>query len=294
MAADPPCSTASKKLSLHYLKLLATRDWRRMTAEHPLAICAIAVAGTIGVCTAITFQWVVPTMTASIVHTSDMLAERVAELEKQKADLSEKLAGSGVELAQARRASADAIAQREAHIAQLQDELFDSQRVNAFATGYPYPVGLDKVKLGDPIQRITEIYQKVDYESKSYRAVKTGEKLFTDISFSFGRSENSGKIEGVRFVLGSNVMRKYSKEGLPTVPDGWLESALKRALGSNPKIIGPEEDCLVWALDNPKILVYYNRDGDDYFISEKLSPGGCYITDEQLKTMSKEAAPKTK
>jgi hypothetical protein len=48
-------------------------------SEHPIRIAALAVVGTIGVCSLIVSQWILPAVTASLKYKNELLNEKLSK-----------------------------------------------------------------------------------------------------------------------------------------------------------------------------------------------------------------------
>ena len=253
--------------------------------EHPVAVCAAAVAGTVTICSLVAYTWVIPTITASLAHSIEVHKEELATKEKEASILEKDKAVLKMQTSSLQSRIADLTDQleklrveKDASVATLKADLFASQKVNLFTPNDPYPFGLDKIRVGDPVDKIAAAYPFESDAGKSYISVKLPNDIFTKVGFSYGRKKTDGKVEAVTFDLGRTLTALHPQ--LPTIPEGWLEQTLRRTLG-DPKVIGPEEDCLVWLPKKPSPIVYYTKGDTRYFISEALAPGGCYVTDEQ-------------
>lgn len=249
--------------------------------EHPIKLAAIAVVGTLGVCTAVGSQWVLPTMTAHLTHENDLLKQK---LEKATEDNNAQrgLDAQRLRDLQGQLDAEDAkLMQRSAQISEMEKKLHALQTLNMFMKGDAYPIGLDQVRLGDPSTKVMDIFKgdQIRENRRALTVVRPGE-LFRDISFRHSTTkETQGKVESIRFSY--NALARIIA-GAPKLPDGWLESILKKALG-DPRVIGEGNDCLLWFMSD-KELVYYRLRDDGFQIGGLVAyPAGCWVTDEQLQ-----------
>lgn len=252
--------------------------------DHPLTLCAAGVVATVGVCTVATFQWIVPTMTASLTHSAELLKEGLKKRDDDKHGLERQINGLKNQITNLNKEVEDfrkVIALKDKSIAKLKTELFESQKANIFTAKSPYPMGLDKVKIGDPIEKIAEAYPfETNSNNNSWISVKLPSEVFTRIGFNHSY-EVQGKVEAITFDLGR--FRGMLQQEPPVIPDGWLEQMLTRSLGE-PILIGVDDDCLVWLEDKKSnVMIFYKRGDTNYMVSTSLLPGGCFITDEQRK-----------
>jgi hypothetical protein len=181
----------------------------------------------------------------------------------------------------------DGIADRDKRIAQLQMELFESQKGNIFMSGSPYPIGFDKIKLGDPIEKIAEAYP-YENQSKSSSSIllDPSSDIFRWMRFEHDRGKVKGKVDSVSFDTGT--LRSFGKNPKPPLPDRWIETALTRALGEPIVRIGVDEKCIVWKVeDEQKSFVFHVEGETDFIISVALWPPGCFITDDQRKALDR-------
>jgi hypothetical protein len=263
-------------------------------ADHPVVLCAATAMAVLTACTGVTFTWIVPTMVASVENKLDLrsqelekaLSDKTAVEEKnsglltQIADLESKLGASNTE-------RIDTVASKDKRIAELQSQLFEAQKSGLFISGSPYPVGFDKVRLGDPVSKITEVYPyKNESESNTRIFFHVPSDVFSWMGFDFN-SEKKDVVEAVSLSIG--ILRTLGRDPKSELPDNWLETTLTRALGEPTVAIGPSEKCLVWRIDSmDKTLVFHRKGDDEYVISRGIAPGGCYITKEQRDKMDAE------
>ncbi|MBY3536149.1 hypothetical protein HFN68_25010 [Rhizobium laguerreae] len=258
-------------------------------ADHPVVLCAMTAVGVLTVCTGITFSWIVPTMVASTnnkleaaTRESQKLASEKAESDNRLITLRAELADMGKRLTASEQEKMQIVADKDKRIAELKNELFESSTVNLFISGSPYPVGFDKVRVGDPVAKIAESYPfQNDSESSVRVSFRVPSDVFYRLSFDFD-TDQKDVVEAVSLSIGR--LRGLGSNPLPELPDSWIETTLRRVLGEPKAEIGPDKQCLVWTMDDAaKSLVYYRKKDTDYMVSSTLSPGGCYLTQDQRK-----------
>lgn len=257
-----------------------------MAEEHPLKLAAIAVVGTITVGTLVVTQWIVPTLTASLSHELTLAKEKASATQVEIATIKserEKLSAAiEDEKSKAQKESVALLAENKV----LKEKLFNAEKVNSFLKGDPYPVGLDKIKLGESKDKVLTIYQGANLvETPRSVRIKQTNDLFREIRYNHSaRKPGEGKIESIQYDLGT--LDRIRDRNLPTVPKNWLAESLAKALGE-PDVIGLDNDCLVWKIaDNA--VVYYVKDTDWFEINGLATyPPACSMTDEQFKEAKK-------
>jgi hypothetical protein len=251
-------------------------------ANSSIALAAAAVVGTIGLSTVVVYQWTLPTLTASLSHKIALLEERLSVETEATAEL----------MAHNEALAARMIRERDDHrqqIAQLQDEnnnlgrrLFESQIATLFLPGSPYPVGLDIVRIGDPDDKVLEVYAQGDVSAVGKRLVVDGQgDIFLRLVYTHSYSDRTvGLIDSIQYDLAN--YQRIGNDTLPDIPEGWLEDTLRRTLGE-PYIVGVEAECLMWNVKGVG-LVYYLGGADRFMISDYVSfPPGCDISEEQME-----------
>ncbi len=252
-------------------------------SDKPLWIATVAVAGTIGLGTAIVHQWIIPTITAGLQFEIQSLKAERDKQQKLSAEAVEEKKKLSDETVKIRKQNDERERQSSAQIDLLTNQLFAFKMASIFQVGSPYPIGLDFVKIGDPKSKIREAYPNVSITEKGRSTtIEPISEPFTKISYVHSESKPDSKetITSIRYSA-SNLPRiiKGSKE---RVDAAWVEANLNRTLGKS-FVIGRDDDCLLWRLSD-KELVYYLRGSDWYFISGYTTyPAGCSISDEQAK-----------
>ncbi len=215
----------------------------------------------------------------------DKLSVEIAATKIDASNYKMQLNNLNSEIIQVQKTNSDSISEKEIQIVDLRQQLFTSQTANMFISGSPYPVGFDRVRLGDPIKSITEVYpyQNVSNDDSSF-TFEIPSDVFTWLSFNYN-NDRKDVVEAISFDVG--ILRKSRRNPKPELPDDWLLTTLNRTLGNPFTEIGPDKQCLVWRLDHmDKTLVFYKKGDTSYMISNLLSPGGCYFTKEQETKMS--------
>lgn len=253
--------------------------------DHPLKIAALAVAGTITILSLVVSQWILPTQTASLNHEITILKEKLSKESEEKELLkrsSEKLSQITDEQKTQNQKRLDSFA---AENKELKEKLFISEKSNVFLVGDAYPIGLDKVKIGDPMRKVAESYQGASTEEKGRTiVVKHASELFLNVYFrNSSERATDGKIDSIVFDLGTFERIRNSSA---KVPKNWLQDSLRKVLGE-PLLVGEDDKCLLWktAANEP---VYYLLDADSFQISGYVTyPPGCYPSKEQVQKQKK-------
>lgn len=254
--------------------------------DHPLKLAALAVVGTITICSVVVSQWILPPQLATLNHEIIILKEKLSKESEEK----ESLKRSGEKLSQIieeqKTQNQKQVDSLSAENKKLKDKLFISDKSNAFLIGDAYPMGLDKVKIGDSKSKVAESYQGANIEEKGRTIiVKRASEVFLNVRFRHSSSPRTeGKIDSIDFDLGT--FERIRDNSLPKVPESWLQDSLRKALGE-PFLIGEDSKCLLWktAANDP---VYYLLEADSFEISGYVTyPPGCYLSKEQLQKQTK-------
>jgi hypothetical protein len=125
---------------------------------------------------------------------------------------------------------------------ELKEKLFASQKANTFLIGDPYPIGFDKVKIGDSKSKLFDIYPAENIrETGRTINVKKGGEIFLDIRYRHSSSTNSqGKVDSIQYDLGK--IDRILNKSLTSVPENWLDETLRKVLGE-PLVIGVDNNC---------------------------------------------------
>jgi hypothetical protein len=230
-------------------------------------------------------QWILPTQTASLNHEIAILKEKLSKESEEK----ESLKRSGEKLSQTieeqktqnqKRVDSLSVENKE-----IKDKLFISEKSNAFLISDAYPIGLDKVKIGDPKSKVAESYRGANIgETGRTIIVKHASEVFLTVRFHSSDRSTEGKIDSIQFDLGT--FERIRNKSLPEVPKSWLQDSLRKVLGE-PLLVGEDDKCLLWktAANEP---VYYLLEADWFEISGYVTyPPGCYPSKEQIQKQTK-------
>ncbi|MVA27043.1 hypothetical protein V6582_14950 [Agrobacterium vitis] len=214
----------------------------------------------------------------------DKIAAEKVVLETKSSEYLAQIANlsSKIEAVQSEQSSISAI--KDKQIKELKAQLFEAQKANIFIAGSPYPVGLDKIRIGDPIKKIPDAYPYQNESKSSTRIVfKNPSDVFEWMIFEHS-VEKDGVVEAISFDVGR--LRKFGKNPKPELPDGWLDSALNRALGAPRYEMGSDRECSFWRIDNmDRLFVFHIKGDESYMITKEMAPAGCYFTKDQRKEL---------
>ncbi|QQO31084.1 hypothetical protein JJC00_20720 [Bradyrhizobium diazoefficiens] len=215
-----------------------TKKWQ----DHPvlIAICSGAAA-------LIFAQTVIfPTMTASLqneVTAARSQAQEVATVKEQLKKATDETAKAKLDLKAA-------------------------QLINVFSAGNPYPIGLDKVRIGDGLDAILGNFPEasVKKNTPSYWSVNLDHAAFREVVYYFDQPTSRNlKDRRIRALLFFTSDRS----------SGVIRGKLTAALG-NPSISGPKPDCVVWTLSND---LFVRADASDsLFIAN--TPPSCTVEEK--------------
>jgi len=183
--------------------------------DHPLAVAAIAVCATITVGGMVVKDLIIPAHVASL--TNELTQQ--PKLIKANKDLTEKVSQLTVE------------------IKDLRTQLGIAQLKNPFTDGVPYPQGVDRVRIGDPMTKVKLLYgeQPLRERKLGYWTVQTKNAVFPEAVYYFDKSAAQQKVTGILFIGSGNIT------------DGILEPKLRSLLGE-PRTL-PDDDGLSWKVN---------------------------------------------
>ena len=202
--------------------------------DHPLAIAAICVVTTIGFCILVLSEVILPTY-------KERINNQLAELPKLRKEISR---------------AEKRIIELENEIKGIQVELISARNLNLFSTGNPYPSGLEVIKIGDNIDRVTEVFSasQINRNTDRYWSVTIQNSPVESATYYFDTTSKPKKIMmiGIFFKNTSNSHKA-------------LNRLLIEALGT-PKL---ENDInLLWFL-NGNLKVSLSKISASYTISEQ-------------------------
>jgi len=146
--------------------------------DHPLRVAAASAAVTASVLIALFGTWILPTQTASLKNQIDALSAAGAK------DTN----------------SAKQIADLKAQAADLERKLSAAQLPNLFFVGDPYPAGLGRVRVGDPISRVAAVYpDSAITKYEGYWTVEDQHAVFNHIAYYFDEKRRDNSITAIMF-----------------------------------------------------------------------------------------------
>lgn len=149
--------------------------------DHPLAVAAISAAATIGLSVMVFTQIVMPTITASQADDIKRLKDGRAVMVSSQKDTLDKYEKLRVEFDKAK-----------SDLEELTIELRDARAGSLFGGSSPYPIGLGRIRVGDPASRVAEIYgHEVKGEiDDGYYEVKLSKSYFKEVVYYFDGKSN--------------------------------------------------------------------------------------------------------
>lgn len=217
--------------------------------DHPLAVAAIAVAATIGLAVIIFKEIVLPTQTASLTNEITNLKSSLAFKSKEISTLKNSKLDSQKQ-----------IANLQSQVNELNQKVYEAQNANLFSFGNPYPLGVGRAKIKDPISTLTTIYPEQQItQNDGYWSVRNQHKIFTDITYYFDESSPQKTITHIAFSM------DYSKNN-----EDFLQTKLIETLGQ-PKT-WKRKGFFSWETKSSAIV--YKSDNDRFILmQEGFAPG---------------------
>jgi len=164
---------------------MTQQNWK----DHPVSIAALAIAGTIAVGVLLYKEVILPTHTLSLSNEIYTLSKERDELKK------EKLAQNNL------------LASLKNENQALSKQLINMEASNIFITENPYPAGIDQVRIGDKLTKITEIYNKNNFpeasveieDDKRYVTVRNANSAFRYITYFINEKKPELTISHISF-----------------------------------------------------------------------------------------------
>jgi hypothetical protein len=154
-------------------------------------------------------------------------------------------------------------------------QIFALRIANLLVPSSPYPIGLEQVRIGDPISKAANLFQNHNIiENKRSLTVNNYDPLISQIYYGHSFREDDGLVNQITFNT-RKVWRKF--EGLLPVPDDLFSKALTRTLGE-PRLSGRDKECLWWSAsaDEESDFVYHVQGSGKYEILRRdATPPEC-------------------
>jgi hypothetical protein len=214
----------------------ASPSWK----DHPLAVSALAVAGTITIGIILVNEIILPTRTAQ-------LTNQITDLPKLKQSVKELTAASE---------------EKDKQISDLKEQLQLLQQKNLFLLGNPYPTLFSKVHIGDPISALDSAYPaaKIDKSRDGYWNVELTYGAINSATYFYDENSKNKVITHVGFRL------NFSLQLTPS----FLQDKLIEAFGTPSK--QPRAEFYEW--DNLKSSVIFKSDDNYYMLLPKETRPG--------------------
>ena len=205
--------------------------------DHPLAIAAIAVSGTIVLGVLLVKEVVLPVYTVS-------LQNKLSELSNVKSLLVE---------------TEEKAAKLQARLERTEKDLFAVQQINLFGLGNPYPATLDKVRLGDSVDAVLSAYPDAKVQkSDGYWSIELPKSIFRYVAYFFDEKSETRNITHISFKFGYKV------------PDSFLQEKLIATLGV--PFVYSQKGFFSWEV-NGVAEVYKPADDEFMIMREGYRPG---------------------
>lgn len=194
--------------------------------DSPLAVAAIAVAGTLTLTVGGFLQIVLPTREVD-------LKNKIASLETTQTEVAAKLVAKEAEL---RSLQAKLLAS-EARADSLHAELRVALTAQLFNANDPYPNGLRAVRVGERIDAVQKAYAKatIDQSTDGVLVLQDYHPVFRKVSFFFDEEDAKKQITHIVFEV---------KQRSAEYPEEFLQRKLRDALGA-PRS-GTKPDQVAW------------------------------------------------
>ncbi|MDP2849586.1 MAG: hypothetical protein Q8O20_00775 [Sulfuricurvum sp.] len=158
-------------------------------SKHPLVVIVLAVVGTFG----FSYQFVLPIMTAKLQNDVDKIPVFEMQIKEDKVKIQE----------------------LEQKLKQTESQLFIAQNANLFTQDSPYPVGLGKVRIGDPIANLITVYGEKELQKKdSFWSIDKIHSKFIHVTYYF--NDESQKKEITHILFRTNV-DSHNKDALQEI-----------------------------------------------------------------------------
>jgi hypothetical protein len=142
--------------------------------DHPLAIAAISMVATTGFCILVLSEVILPTY-------KERLKNQIAEIPPLQKKISE---------------SEKRIQELEHEIKNLKLELMSARNLNLFSNGNPYPSGLEIVKIGDTISKVSDVFSasQINREKDGYWSVTIQNSAIESATYYFDTTSETKNI----------------------------------------------------------------------------------------------------
>lgn len=228
--------------------------------DSPIIAAAVAVSATIGLAVLVVKEIVLPTHVAAVTY----------ELDSTKKELAAKT-DRIVQLEDEKQALSSRINELEKEKQRLSSDLFAAQNANAFVKGSPYPVGLEKIKIGDKIELIDSVYPSSAVRKDKRQVIaETQHAIFVRSYYTHNHTTSTPIVNSIRFVTDAFNPRVDQR-----ATEVWIGESLARSLGP-PRMVGEDRDCMFWQLGQHEFVYYRERDYWYWVMDESGYPPGCW------------------
>ncbi|MEJ1409098.1 MAG: hypothetical protein RPU60_02615 [Candidatus Sedimenticola sp. (ex Thyasira tokunagai)] len=182
--------------------------------NHPISIASLAVVGTIAIGILLYKEVILPTHTLSLKNEISALKSEVNKL----------------------NAKVSSLVKVEVKNKALLNRLALQEKGNLFSVGNPYPIGLEQVRIGDSLSKVSDVYTLASYpnaivkiqKESSYVTVSNAHAFFEYITYYIDEKNTKLPITHISF----------NASPINELPKGFLQEKIIAAFGypdSNPK-----------------------------------------------------------
>jgi len=229
--------------------------------EHPVYVAAVAVAGTIGLSVLIYKEVLLPSHLAASQFQIESLERQLSECTSGSAATDNALSECKRAGEQEKEAFESVIKESRSELELAQAQLKELIMGSLFLNSSPYPVTLEDVRAGDPLDVLREKRPSAHPIEKEdgYWSLEVDHPYFQYVTYYFDDKP------------GSPIYQIYYRaKHLTPVSENFLQTQLVRTLGT--PISFPKEH-YIWLL--PHGLLVYKSEPDAYIVArEGVVPGG--------------------
>jgi len=186
--------------------------------NHPLYLVGVAIVGSVSICILIFKEIVLPTMTIKLQNQVEKLSE--SENNLQKILLT----------------TQDTLTLKLKELNSTKIKLEELETIHVFETNSPYPATLNKVKIGDLIDKLLEFFDEKNIQkTDTYWTVTSEHAVFPTITYYFDESVIPHTISHIMFSL----------KGHYFTDKDFLQHKLESSFGE-PTKLGKRKNYYVW------------------------------------------------
>lgn len=213
-----PTQKTTNTLSPAMVTVPSKPSWK----DHPIIIAATSAIAGFGFCILIVKEVLLPTQTAQLNNEIATLKNTINTLKGEIASLVAENRG----LHGTKTVSEKEVRNLQAELDTAEKKITQAQIVNIFASGNPYPNGLDHIQIGHPISSVSESFPVSDIirNEDGYWSVSTKHNIFHHVTYYYDDSKPSKPITHILFSMQANNLENE-----------FLQNKLTAALGTPTK-----------------------------------------------------------